>query len=211
MPPELALFITKYGYLAVFSLIFIQELGVPNPVPNEFILLFAGYLSWTGVLSFPLIILVGVSADFIGTSVLYAVFYIFGHVIEEKKPRWLKFAEPKVEKLRAILTKRGRWGIFLGRLIPYARGYASVVAGILDVPPGVFLPMVLLSAVLWSGGYVILGHFLGPGWNKFLIQVGGVQGFLAIIVIVALFFYARRLYKKRKARLSGGENGEQNV
>lgn len=200
MPPELANFITTYGYYAVFILIFLQELGVPDPVPNEFILLFAGYLSWIGTLSFPLIIFVGVAADFIGTSILYTVFYLFGHVVMEKKPRWLRFAEPKMEKLRAILTKRGRWGIFLGRLIPYARGYASVVAGVLDVPPRVFLPMVFLSAVLWSGGYVVLGHLLGPGWHTFLNKVGGVQGLLAVLIVVILAIYAWKLYKRNKAK-----------
>jgi membrane protein DedA with SNARE-associated domain len=204
MPSELALYITHYGYFAIFSLIFLQELGVPNPVPNEFILLFAGYLSWLGTLSFPLVILVGVSADFIGTSVLYAIFYLFGHVIEKKKPRWLKFAEPKIEKLRALLTKRGRWGIFIGRLIPYARGYASVVAGFLDVPPQTFLPMVFLSAVLWSGGYVVLGHILGRTWESFLMKVGGIQGLLIMVLVLAMIFYFTSLHKKGKHTL--GEN-----
>ena len=32
---ELALYITRYGYLAIFLLVFLQELGVPNPVTNE--------------------------------------------------------------------------------------------------------------------------------------------------------------------------------
>jgi membrane protein DedA with SNARE-associated domain len=44
MPPELILYITKYGYIAIFVLIFLQEIGAPNPIPNEFVLLYSGYL-----------------------------------------------------------------------------------------------------------------------------------------------------------------------
>ncbi|MCX6740828.1 MAG: hypothetical protein NTY61_00295 [Candidatus Parcubacteria bacterium] len=46
MPHSLAVFITHYGYLAIFFLVFLQEIGVPNPVPNELVLLFSGYLAF---------------------------------------------------------------------------------------------------------------------------------------------------------------------
>ena len=95
MPPELAAYIAKYAYLAVFSLVFIQELGVPNPVPNELVMLFSGYLVSTGVLKFPLVFLAAVSADFIGTTVLYFVFYLFGSRIIAKKPSWLPISVQK--------------------------------------------------------------------------------------------------------------------
>ena len=51
MSSEVALYITRYGYLAIFCLVLLQELGVPNPVTNEFVLLFSGYLAFSGVLS----------------------------------------------------------------------------------------------------------------------------------------------------------------
>jgi membrane protein DedA with SNARE-associated domain len=47
MSPTLSAYIIKYGYIALFSLVFLQEIGVPNNVPNELVLLFSGYL--TGV------------------------------------------------------------------------------------------------------------------------------------------------------------------
>jgi membrane protein DedA with SNARE-associated domain len=48
MSSEVALYITKYGYLAIFLLVLLQELGLPNPVTNEFVLLFSGYLAFPG-------------------------------------------------------------------------------------------------------------------------------------------------------------------
>lgn len=200
IPPELTNYIIKYGYFAVFSLIFVQELGVPNPVPNEVILLFAGYLASIKVLSFPLIFLAGVSADFIGTSVLYTVFYFFGEAILRRAPWWLP--RSKIEAFEQRVARRGGWGVFLGRLLPYLRGYASVAAGLLKIPPRKFLFSVLMSAIIWSGGYVLAGRLLGKQWDKVVAKFSFWQVLVIIAVFISLVFFiipavARRL-KRRK-------------
>ncbi len=45
MSPELSDYIVQYGYIAIFSLVFLQEIGVPNPIANELVLVFSGYLT----------------------------------------------------------------------------------------------------------------------------------------------------------------------
>ena len=139
-------YVSNYGYLAVFALVFLQELGVPNPVPNELVLIFAGALTSIGGLSFWLTFLTAVSADIIGTTILFSAFYFFEHYIMEKISKWLPLNK-KLEKIKATILKRGRWGIFLGRLMPYLRGYVSAAAGVLNLPYRVFLPMVIISII----------------------------------------------------------------
>ncbi len=80
-------FIITYGYLAIFLLVFLQEIGIPNPVSNELVLIFSGSLAYSHTLSLPLILLSAISADIIGTTVLYTVFYFFGNWILSRK--WL--------------------------------------------------------------------------------------------------------------------------
>lgn len=138
MPPELAAYITEYGYLTIFLLVFIQELGVPNPIPNELILLFAGYLASIGTLSITGAVLTAVLADAIGTITLYSVFYYCGKVIMKHISRLLP--SQKIKQLMAYLSKKGRWGVYIGRLLPLLRGYASVAAGLLRLPPREFIP-----------------------------------------------------------------------
>jgi len=187
IPPELAQYIIDYGYWAVFSLIFVQELGIPNPVPNEMILLFAGYLAYTKILSFPIIFIAGVSADFIGTTILYAIFYFFGDWIIRHAPRWLPVH--KIEGIKQKLRKNSGRNIFIGRLLPYLRGYASVAAGLLKISPQKFLPSVIGSAILWTGGYIIAGRLLGKQWNKLTETLSFWQITLILIALVLFFFY----------------------
>lgn len=190
-------------------MIFLQELGVPNPVPNEIILLFAGYLASTGALKFSLILLFGVAADFIGTTILYLVFYFFGDRIVHFASRW--FPAEKIEKFKENINRRGTLGVFLGRLVPYLRGYASVAAGLMRISPRKFLPAVIASAMLWSGGYVTAGRLLGKRWQSVAehLTVGKILVAVAIIAILFLFVIPRikKYFRNRKLNRQNKNQG----
>jgi membrane protein DedA with SNARE-associated domain len=98
MPDELIVFITNYGYLGIFILVFTQEIGIPNPVPNELVLMFAANQTSTGILNIPFVIHSAVSADFTGTNLLYIIFYFFGGYIVRHKPCWIPISSNKIEK-----------------------------------------------------------------------------------------------------------------
>ena len=190
-------FVSDYGYLAVFLLVFAQEIGVPNPVPNELVLLFAGALTVIGGLNFWLTFLTAVAADVLGTTILFSVFYFFEHYIMEKISKW-KGINEKLNRIKESILRRGQWGIFLGRMMPYIRGYVSVAAGILNIPYKTFLPMAVLPAIIWTGGYVTLGHFLGTKWERVAEFIHAYQWilFVAIVVGVGVYFYWRRRKKQ---------------
>ncbi len=197
MPHELVNFITQYGYMAIFVLVFLQEIGIPTIVPNELVLLFSGYLTVNGTLSLPLVFTAAILGDFLGTTLLFFVFYYFGKKILEKKPRWIPINKEKIEKLGRIITEKNKWGMFLARLIPYVRGYASVAAGILQLKPRIFLIMVALSAIIWSGGYVFVGKLSYKSWNIVASKFSG-SGTLIYIIIAVLFvlFFGIHLFKQ---------------
>ncbi len=195
---QFAGFLTTYGYLALFFLVFAQELGVPNPVTNEFVLLYAGYLAFSGILNLWLVLLTAISADCIGTAVLYAVFYIFREKLLSRRPRWFLPAE-HLDRITVTLSERKRWGIYAGRLMPFLRGYVSVAAGVLGIRPAVFLPAVTVSAVTWSGGYVLAGALLGPYWERLAANIGGIQAAILLAAgLLAAAMAGRALVRKRQ-------------
>ncbi len=165
MTEDIILFIAKYGYLAIFVLIFLQEIGAPNPIPNELLLLFSGYLTFIGVLKLPLVILVAVLADFTGTSILHTIFFYSGSYLLQHKPRWLPIPFKAIEKLKKQINGYGQTGIYIGRLTPFIRGYTSVIAGLLLIKSRVFLPIAMITAIIWVTVYVTAGILLGPFWN----------------------------------------------
>jgi membrane protein DedA with SNARE-associated domain len=192
--------VNDYGYLAVFTLVFLQELGIPNPVPNELVLLFAGALTTIGDLNYWLMMLIVIAADVVGTSILYFAFYFFEKSIMELLPKWLPINE-QLDKIKDRILKNGKWGIFVGRLLPYLRGYVSVAAGVLNIPYKVFFPAIIIPALIWTGGYVTVGHFIGKEWKIVGDFIGQYQWLVLVALILGIagyFYWQSRKYRKKE-------------
>jgi membrane protein DedA with SNARE-associated domain len=200
MPTSLVHFITAYGYWAIFWLIFLQEIGVPNPVSNELVLLFSGSLAFTGLLSFPLIFLTAVFADVLGATVLYVFFRFFGAYLLSKNTRWFPVSHSHIDPLRQPIKKHGGWAVFIGRMVPFARGYAAVAAGVFDLSPWIFFTAVISSALVWSGGFVTLGNIFGGYLVPVENTAGGVEKILiGAILITVIILVIRYFIKRHKA------------
>lgn len=204
MPEEVVYYITRYGYLAIFFLVFLQEIGMPNPFPNELLLMFSGYLSFKGLLFLPGVILTVISADFIGTNILYFLFYNAGTFILRKKPNWFPLSARMIDRLTTKISNGGQLSIFVFRLTPFTRGYTSVITGLLQVKPKVFLPIALISAVTWATIYVVIGHLIGPSWDRFTQNAGSFKyimlAVLAVILFIIILVYYSRKRIKHKAK-----------
>jgi membrane protein DedA with SNARE-associated domain len=186
MPEELVFYITKYGYLAIFILVFLQETGMPNPFPNELLLMFTGYLAYKGLLFLPLLILTAVGADFSGTCILYFLFYKAGSVILKRKPKWLPLSEKILNRLSKKIPQSGGFTLFLFRLTPFTRGYASVIAGLIGIKTKAFLPIAIGSAVMWASFYTVTGYIIGPVWDQFALQLDNFRYFMIGILILII-------------------------
>lgn len=198
MPEDLIFYITQYGYLAIFFLVFLQEIGAPNPIPNELVLLFSGYMVFLGVLNLPMVILSAVTADFIGSSILHTTFYFSGSYLLQNKPRWIPLPIRTIEKLMERTSKSGLSVIYIGRLTPFIRGYTSVIAGLLQIKSKVFLPIALITASIWASMYVSAGIILGPFWNQVIANIHNIKYFLLFIFCSVLFVIVLRFLIKYK-------------
>jgi membrane protein DedA with SNARE-associated domain len=198
MPEELIIYITKYGYLAIFFLVFLQEIGAPNPIPNELVLLFSGYMIFMGLLKLPLVIMAAVLADFTGTSILHTVFYFSGAYILQHKPRWLPIPLKTIAKLKKRISINGLAGIYIGRLTPFIRGYTSVIAGLLQVQTRIFLPIALITASIWVTMYVTAGILLGPFWSQVVANIGDIKYIMLLIFSTILLIIVVRSIIKHK-------------
>ena len=202
MPEHIVYYLTNWGYVAIFLLVFLQEIGMPNPFPNELLLIFSGYLSFKGVFFLPFVILTALSADFIGTNILYFLFYNTGTFIMKKKPGWLPLSSAIMNRLSIKISKGGVLTIYIFRLTPFTRGYTSIIAGLLQVKPKIFLPVALFSGLTWATVYIVIGNLIGPSWNLFTQNIDSFRYYmlaaLVIIICAVLLIYGFRKKGKNK-------------
>ena len=197
MNGEIAAYLMKYGCLALFIMVLLQETGFPNPVPNELLLLFSGYLCSRGIMSFILALASAVAADLSGTVTLYLIFRHAGDRILLKKPKWLPLPGKTLEKLRTGISAGGNISILIFRLTPFTRGYASAVSGLIGIIPGVYLPIAVFTAMLWSFFYITAGYLFGPSLISFVSGLPDFKYVLLIMFILALITVTLTLLIKR--------------
>ncbi len=201
MASEVLYYIGRYGYLAIFVLVFLQEAGFPNPVPNELVLLFSGYLVYSGIFDWYIVILVALVADFVATNILYFAFREFGNQILKRKPHWIPVSQNRIESFSRSLSEGGLPSIFICRLTPFIRGYTSVVSGLLQVKTAHFLPIALLSATVWASAYILAGWLLGPWWKQIESNPHVLRNVMLLILGITLFlFILKFLLKKLRSK-----------
>ncbi|MFZ2287985.1 MAG: DedA family protein [Bacteroidales bacterium] len=186
MPVELIQYVTHYGYPAIFMLVFLQEICMPNPFPSELLLMFSGYLSFKGLLSLPFVIITALMADLPGTFLLYFIFYTTGTILLKKKPKWFPMSESVIGRLMKKISTGGQLSIFIFRLIPFTRGYASVITGLPKVKPKIFLPIATISAIAWASAYVVIGNLIGPSWDIYAIHIGSLKYILLVVLTISI-------------------------
>ena len=198
MPEELISNITQYGYLAIFLLVFLQEVGVPSPLPNELLLVFCGYLAFTGIINLPMVVLSVVVADLLASVILYLVFYFFGSLILRNKPKWIPISEQKIKRLTERINHSGQSGVFIGRLTPFIKGYVTVLCGVLRISPKKFSITLILTSVIWTLFYVCSGFLIGPYWNRMMQSDTDIMSYLTIFVVsIILVFIAFKIIRTR--------------
>ncbi len=212
MPHELINYINQYGYLAIFALVLIQEIGIPTPIPNEILMLFSGYLAYTHALNLYLVLLTIITADFIGANILYSTFYFFGPAIIRNKPKWFPLSTEKINSISARIAERGLWSVFLGRITPFIRGYISVIVGLLHIKPKSFVPIAFITACLVTCVYVTIGRLLGPYWELVAAKLTTIKYSVLLIMALIVCFLIIRYYRRKKAKhaLTVSENTASN-
>jgi membrane protein DedA with SNARE-associated domain len=198
MSENVVYYVTTYGYLAIFILVFLQEIGLPNPFPNELLLIFSGYLTFMKILFLPFVILTALSADFIAANILYFMFYKTGSFILRKKPKWIPLSEKMIDRLSAKISKGGNVNIFIFRVTPFTRGYTSVISGLIRIQPKIYLPIIVFSGLTWAALWVITGHLIGPFWNLFEQETGSFKIIMLIVLAIAFCLVSLKYFLRKR-------------
>jgi len=130
--PELGHLIEHWGYLAIFVFVLLGNLGVP--VPEESILVLAGYLVWQGDLRLPLVLLVGILSAVAGDNLGYWIGRRYGQAAITRYGRWVLLTPARLDATRRFVTRYGAVGVFAARFIAGLRFLAGPVAGSTGLP-----------------------------------------------------------------------------
>ncbi len=172
----------NWGYIAIFAVVILGNMGLP--IPEETILILAGYLVWEGKLRLPLVLGVGVVSAILGDNLGYWLGRKFGRRTVERYERWIFVTPERLDATQRIVARYGPLAVFAARFIPGVRFLAGPVAGITGVRPLPFIVANVLGASLYVPASVGIGYAVGLGLGDYLARLGKAAWQLEHIVLI---------------------------
>ena len=189
---QVAAFIYSYGYPGIFAVLMLGIVGLP--VPDEWLLIFIGYLVFKGYFHVVPTLAAAVLGSICGITVSYWLGRTLGIVFVRKYGHWFHITEEKTGRVLAWFDRAGRWSLLVGYFIPGVRHLAGFVAGTSKLRFPDFAVFAYAGAVFWSASFVVIGYFFGKEWdgtNRAIHRDILVGTAISAILILAGLFYAK--------------------
>jgi len=178
--------IDHWGYIAIFAIVVLGNIGLP--VPEETVLLLAGYLVWEGDLNLPIVLGVAIASAVVGDNIGYWLGRRYGRVILPRYARWFLGRPDRLKSMEAFIERRGPFAVFVARFIPGIRFMAGPLAGGLGMRVIPFLAANVLGAFVYVPAMVGTGYAVGYGLGAYvepLRKVAGRVEYVVFAVVVA--------------------------
>jgi membrane protein DedA with SNARE-associated domain len=154
--------LAKHSFGAILLIVLIEEVGIPLPIPSDFLVVFAGTMADRSLPRLVLFYAALTMASGAGASGLYAIVRRGGRPLVERFGRYVHLGPEQLARAEALLSRSGWGGIAVGRATPGLR-YATVIAcGLLKVSFPRFLSATLVGSSVYIAAFLTLGAIFGP-------------------------------------------------
>lgn len=190
----LNLFVSNYGfwtYFVLFAIIFCETGFIVTPfLPGDSLLFAAGSIAAQPGNSLNILILFVLLfiASILGNQINFLIGRILGPRIFSAEKSWL-LNKKHLQETHAFYEKHGGKTIIFARFIPIIRTFAPFVAGIGNMQVLHFSLYNMVGALLWIGGLLSLGYFLGSipiVKTNFIIVIYGIIFISLLPALLAL-------------------------
>ncbi len=183
-PSALSDWLSTWGYLGVFICVFIGNLGVP--VPEETVLLVAGFLAGRGDLSLQSLYLVGVGSAVTGDCCGFLFGRTGGQRLFERLAQRFAFVRARYDRLQAFFKTHGAKAVFMARFVAGARFMAGPMAGAAGMSFLQFLGWNLSGALIWCSLIITVGYLVGDELEWVAQVVHTASHWVALVIFLLL-------------------------
>lgn len=188
--------LVRFGPIGALLLLYIEESGIPVPVPGDVYVGYLGhladsplkwFLAWLGI----------IAAVLLGSTNLYLISRRWGRGLVRGRVGVLIHLSPR--RLATAERWFSRWGalaIIFGRHIPGFRVPITVAVGIFGVPYRTVVFGVTVSTAVWAGFWLWVGAHFGARIGHFL---GGHRWAYLVVGLVILALIAAAIIRMIRA------------
>ena len=197
-PAELSNLLAEWGYLGIFIFVFVGNLGVP--VPEETVLLAAGFLASHSLLDLEWVYAVAVASAVTGDCCGFLIGRTGGQHLLERLAARFEFVRRRIDQLRLFFDQHGSKAVFMARFVAGARFLAGPMAGAAGMPFLRFLGWNVTGAFIWCSLMVTIGYLVGDEvWRAAGFVHSGARWIALGAVLIALALYLLRWWTHQSA------------
>jgi membrane protein DedA with SNARE-associated domain len=190
---QIAKLIEKYGYVVIFSLVMLGNMGVP--VPEESPVILAGYASQKLWLDYKIAFLVCLVSAIIGDNIGYMIGRKGGRPLLLRYGKYVGLNEEKLARLEGFFERYGDKTVFIARFVAGLRWAAGPLSGAAKMPFPRFLFFNATGALVWVFIMTQLGYQLASNLDYVIALVAKAKIIIiggGIIAFIAYYFYKKR-------------------
>lgn len=177
--------VASFGAPGALALLYIEESGIPLPVPGDAYVIFLGSLATGSLLKWIAAWLGIIVAVVGGASNLYVVSRRWGHrLVEHRLAHVLHLDRGRLGRVEGWFGRWGAFAIIFGRHVPGFRIPVTVLAGIFEVPYRVFAPSVAVSTAIWAGVWLYVGARYGRAAMR--LVTGHPAIYIVLVAAIAI-------------------------
>ncbi|MCW2973859.1 MAG: alkaline phosphatase [Thermoleophilia bacterium] len=189
-----------HGIWAVFFLMFLESACIP--APSEVIMLFGGYLVYTGDDSMFLVVAAGVVGNVLGSILAWGVGAYGGRTLVEHHGRRIRLNMHHLDRSHAWFERWGVAAVFFGRMLPVVRTFISLPAGIARMNFTKFVFFTTLGCIPWVWGLTLVGKHLGPNYEDARHNLHKLDDAVIALILLGFAWLVFRFVRARRARAS---------
>jgi len=192
-------FLNQYGLLAIFVLLLVKGLGIPIPIPGDFLMLLAGVQAASGLYPLWLVVVVLLVASLAASGAQYALARGPSRRIVYRFGRYVGLTPPRLDKAADAVRKRGPVAVAVGTMTPGLSMVTVIAAGLAEMAAIRFSWGLVTGSAVFIALHLALGYFLGPSALTLLDNVHlPVLPILVGLALLGLAFWLGRVYLRRR-------------
>lgn len=191
-------FIKNYGIVSIFIIVALEYANAP--LPSELVLPLVGILALKFDMSLSLVIIASILGGLFGSIINYYLGYKFGQpllaLIKNKYPKTKK----SIKASYRWLAKYEKISVMLSRLVPLARTFISIVAGVTKMNVVEFAIYSGIGIAVWNTILIFIGYILGNNMSLISTILKNYSNVLIVILGVVFVGYIIIRHKNHKVK-----------
>lgn len=183
------------GLGGVFVLMLLESACIP--IPSEATMLFTGFNVANGHYSLITAVLVGTTANLVGSWIAYGVGYYGRMELVERHGHKVHISPKHLATADRWFDRHGEITVLVARMLPIVRTFISLPAGVARMPFWRFSLFTFVGCLPWVFALTFAGKEAGASWEDWKNSLHYVDDAVAALIVLAALYYGVRWWRRR--------------